>query len=116
MSAGYDIIIEQGSTFTFNVTVDGLNITAYTIRMKGRSSHAASGTIFSVDTTSGITAALVGSDTVVSIVLGSNTTAALTAPSYGVYDLEYSDDGGAGDPIVTRILEGTFYVTPEATR
>ena len=37
--------------------------------------------------------------------------AALTAPQQGVYDLEY--ESGAG--VVTRILEGRFYVKSEAT-
>jgi len=41
MAAKYDIIIEQGATFTFALTVTGVNLTGYTVRMQGRTSHAA---------------------------------------------------------------------------
>lgn len=112
MAANYDITIEQGATFTFTLTVTGVNLTGFTARMQGRTSHAATSTAFSL--TSSPAAGLVvtaGTNSTIAVTITATQTALLTAPQEGVYDLEYLDG-----TTVVRILEGTYRVTPEVTR
>jgi len=115
MAARYDITIEQGATFTFDLEVQGINLTTgYTVRMQGRTSHAATTTVFSLTNASGITLTHSGqSHSHIIPVISATATAAISAPMAGVYDIEYQETSTG---IVTRILEGTFYVTPEVTR
>jgi len=115
MAARYDITIEQGATFTFDLEVQGINLTTgYTVRMQGRTSHAATTTVFSLTNASGITLTHSGSGhSHIIPVISATATAAISAPMAGVYDIEYQETSTG---IVTRILEGTFYVTPEVTR
>ena len=47
------------------------------------------------------------------ITMSAASTAALTAPAYGVYDIEVQ---AVATGVVTRAFEGTFYITPEVTR
>lgn len=111
MAARYDIIIEQGATFTFDLQVNDTNITGYAVRMQGRSSHAATGTVFSLTGGAGLTISHQGNHSHILVTMSATSTAALAAPQMGVYDIEYESAG-----VVTRVLEGTFHVTPEATR
>jgi Na+/H+-dicarboxylate symporter len=115
MAARYDITIEQGATFTFDLEVQGINLTTgYTVRMQGRTSHAATTTVFSLTNASGITLTHSGQGhSHIIPVISATATAAISAPMAGVYDIEYQQTSTG---IVTRILEGTFYVTPEVTR
>jgi hypothetical protein len=110
MAARYDITIEQGATFVFSVTVNAVNLTGYTVRMQGRTSHASTSTVFSLTGGSGLTITA-GTNSVIAVTIAAGTTASFTAPQHGVYDLEYELGG-----VVTRILEGSFYITPEVTR
>ena len=119
MAGIYDITIEQGATFTFTVTVTGVNMTSYSARMKDKAAKVSSLTLAPVSTdvfsltTSGGGGISIAPDTnsLITVTMSAATTAALTAPQQGVYDLEY--ESGAG--VVTRILEGRFYVKSEAT-
>lgn len=111
MAANYDIVIEQGATFTFTVTVTGLNLTGYTARMQGRPSHASPDKVFNLTSSSGISIAP-ATNSILTITISATATAAISAPSSGVYDLEIESGGG----VVTRILQGTYQVTPEVTR
>ena len=112
MAANYDLIIKQGATLSFTLTVNGVNLTGFNARMQGRTSHAATATVFSL--TSSPAAGMVitpGINSTIAITLTAAQTAALAAPQEGVYDLEYFDGS-----TVERIIEGTFRVTPEVTR
>jgi len=111
MAARYDITIEQGATFTFDLQVNDIDLTSYTVRMQGRTSHAATSTVFSLTNASGITVTHTGSHSHIVPVIAASVTAGYTAPLAGVYDIEYESGG-----VVTRILEGSFYITPEVTR
>ena len=111
MAANYDITIEQGATFTFSVTVTALNLTGYSARMQGRTTHASADKIINLTSGSGITIAP-ATDSVITITISAAVTAAIAAPSYGVYDLEIESVSG----VVTRLLQGTYQVTPEVTR
>ena len=111
MAAEYDITIEQGATFTFAVTVTGVNLTGYAASMQGRTQHAATTTVFSLTSPSGGLVITAGTNSIITVTMSATATGALTAPAEGVYDLEYSSGG-----VVTRILQGMYRVTPEVTR
>lgn len=112
MAARYDITIEQGATFTFDVQVNDTDITGYSARMQGRANHAATSTVFSLTTGGGgLVISHQGNHSHITVTISAATTASYTAPQSGVYDLEYESGG-----VVTRILEGSFYITPEVTR
>jgi hypothetical protein len=115
MAGRYDITIDQGATFVFDVQVNAINLASgYTARMQGRTSHAATSTVFNLTTANGgIALTHTGSHSHITITMSALTTAALTAPMAGVYDIEYEQTSTG---VVTRILEGSFYVTPEVTR
>ncbi len=113
-AAQLDVIIEQGSTFTQLWEILDIDLVAQgaTVAAKFRTSHAASGTVLSLTSAGGtLTVAKSGNHTHVTAAVTDEATAVLTAPSNGAYDLEYSI-GGA----VTRAFEGSYYVTPEATK
>jgi hypothetical protein len=109
MAGNYDIVIEQGATFSLAITVTGIDLTTYTARGQGRTTHASGDKAFTLSTA--IAYSLPNSTITVS--LTATQTTALTAPSNGVYDVEYVSSSGT---VVTRILEGTYTITPEVTR
>ena len=110
------VTIQQGATFSLSVnyksaagsTVDLSS--GYTARMQGRTSHAASSTVFALTNSSGIT--LGSSDPNIVITIAATETDDFAAPSTGVYDLELVDSSSN----VFRILEGRYEITPEVTR
>jgi len=111
----FDITINQGATFELTITWKdsagtAINLTGYTARMQVRETYSSSSTIISLTSGSGIT--LGGAAGTVAILISATTTAALTAPFSGVYDLELVSAGG----VVTRLLQGAATVSPEVTR
>lgn len=114
MTAGiYDIIIEQGATFTRTVTWKDeaetpINLTGYSARLQMRESVDATSTFLSLTSGSGIT--LGGTAGTILIEISATDTAALTQS--GVYDLELVS--GAG--VVTRLLQGSVTLSKEVTR
>lgn len=112
MADSYNLAIEQGSTYTLNVTVTGVNLSGYTARMQGRASHAATSTVFSLTSSPAMGIVITsGANSVITVTLTATQTAALSAWSCGVYDLEYESPTGA----VTKALVGIFNVSGEAT-
>lgn len=106
-----DIIIESGSTFTMVVNWTG-DVSGRSFSMKGRPSHGATSVIFDLSTLNGdITATHSGGETAITVTIAASATAGFTAPQYGVYDLEGTLLG-----VTTRFAEGTYYITPNATR
>ena len=111
------LTIQQGATFSLNVNYKDANgstidlSSGYTARMQGRTSHAASSTVFSLTNGGGIT--LGSSDPNVVISIAATATDDFTAPSSGVYDLEIVKTSSSE---VFRILEGRFEITPEVSR
>jgi hypothetical protein len=112
MADAYKLKIEQGATCTVSVTVTALNLTGYTARMQGRTSHAASTTVFSLTSPSGGLSISPGTNSIITITIPASSTAAMAAPSFGVYDLEIESGSG----VVTRLIEGEYQITPEVTR
>ena len=112
MAAGtYNFTLEQGSTFSRQITVQengtALNLTGYTARMQMRSTHDSS-TIALTYTT---TIASPASNGIVNLSATATQSAAIEEGIY-VYDLEIESSGG----VVTRLMEGKVTVTPEVTR
>lgn len=110
-AAQLDIVIEQGATYSIDIQVNDIDLTGYTARMKGRPSHPAATTTFSLTNGNGLTISHQGNHSHILVTMSATTTAALAAPQMGVYDIEYETGG-----VVTRVVEGSFFVTPEATR
>lgn len=112
----YDLLIDQGATLSVVATWkdssgNAINLTGYTARMSVRATFSSSTSVLDLNTSnSGIT--LGGAAGTITITASATTTAALTAPFSGVYDLELVSGGG----VVTRLLEGTATVSPEVTR
>ena len=117
MSAGlYTLTIDQGATLSLVLTWKDssenlVNLTGYTARMALRSAFTSSTTVLSLTTENGRISLGEVAGTITLTVAAADT-AALTAPQTGVYDLELVS--GAG--VVTRLVQGTFNVTPEVTR
>jgi len=109
MAGNYDMVIEQGATFSLPITVTGIDLTLYSARAQGRTTHA------SPDKAITFTTAIAYSspDSIITISQTATQTTALIAPSSGVYDVEYVSGSGI---VVTRILQGTYTITPEVTR
>jgi hypothetical protein len=115
MSNRYDLTINQGETLSLSAVWkdsagDLINLNGYTAAMTLRTAYADSGTVLYLSTSNGgISLAAAGT---VTITAAATATAALSAPGFGVYDLELRSGGSA----VTRLLEGGYVVTPEVTR
>ena len=112
MAAVANLSIDQGATFSSDITVKDINgnvfdLTGYTAvakLAKGYSStrtRTAMTTAFAADRTTGI----------LSISLTANQTAALDPERY-VYDVEITQTSSG---IVTRVLEGVITVRPEVS-
>ncbi len=113
-AATHDILIEQGATFLLNlVWKDSLgapiNLTGYTARMQVRHKITDASPLLTFTTENG-GIALGGALGTITLNATATQTAALTADQY-VYDLELVT--GA---TVTRLVQGSFTVTPEVTR
>ena len=111
MAAVANLSIDQGATFTSDITVKDMNgnvfdLTGYTAvakLAKGYSStrtRTTMSTTFATDRTTGV----------LTISLTANQTAALDAERY-VYDVEITSSTGS----VTRVLEGIITVRPEVS-
>lgn len=115
MSAGtYHIKIEQGATFGLTLTYtdsndSAIDLTGFVARMQLRRNINDSTALLEATTENGgIT--LGDTSGTVAISISASDTANLAAVE-GVYDLELVSNG-----VVTRLLEGTFVVSPEVTR
>lgn len=112
MAAKANIIIDQGTTFSTEITVTQANgaplgLSGYTAAGQIRKHYASmNSTPFTVST--GANADL----GVLTVSLSANTTQTLTAGRY-VYDIELYN---SGNTVVTRVVEGMVTVTPGVTR
>jgi hypothetical protein len=111
MAAVANLSIDQGATFSSDVTIKGFdgnvfNLTGYTARAKLAKGYS------STRTRTNITCTIANDATsgVITLSLTDAQTAALDAERY-VYDLEIV----SGNGVVTRALEGIITVRPEVT-
>ena len=107
MAAGtYNFTLEQGSTFSRQITVQengtALNLTGYTARMQMRSTHDSS----TIALTYTSTIASPASNGIVNLSATASQSAAIEDGIY-VYDLEIESSGG----VVTRLMEGKVRVS-----
>jgi hypothetical protein len=126
MRAGkYNMTCEQGSTFRRSIyieqpdlvedptgqTFEDFDLTGYTARMQVRRTIDSDSFLLELTTTNG---ALTINPSIAINEIYIDVSASVTASvsTSGVYDIEIIDDGG----VVSRILEGTFTVSPEVTR
>jgi len=111
----YNIIADQGSTFTRQLTWNdsagsAVNLTGYTARMDIRSSiDAAGAAVLSLTTTNG-RIVLGGSAGTINLTAEATATQAVEAGNY-VYDLEV-----VSGSTVTRLIQGSFTLRGEVTR
>ena len=114
-----DVVIEQGATFgqLWQILNKDLTAATYSFEAKFRTSHAATSTVLTLTSTPSPSVTLIvtksGNHTHLTADVPFATTAALTAPSSGVYDIEYVNSATG---IKVRAFEGSYYITPEATR
>ena len=110
----YDILIEQGATYSQVVTYKesgvAVNLTGYTARMQVRSTLESATTVVELTTANG-RIALGGAAGTITLTISATDTAALTA-GRGVYDLELVSGSG----IVTRLLQGVATISRNVTR
>jgi hypothetical protein len=111
--AKYTMVCPQGSTldvqFTYKINKFPVNLNGYTARMQVRELHTSIDTLISLESGDGIT--LGGKAGTINILIPSTITEGFKAVPH-VYDIELISP----DQSVTRILEGTFNITPEVTR
>ena len=110
----YDILIEQGATYSQLVTYKeagvAINLTGYTARMQVRSTLESASTVVELTTANG-RIALGGAAGTITLTISATDSAALTA-GRGVYDLELVSGSG----IVTRLLQGVATISRNVTR
>ena len=113
MAAIANLSIDQGTTFTSDVTVkdangNPFNLTGYTTEAKMAKGYASTRTRTTI-TSSVASDATTG---VVSLTLTAAQTAALDAPERYVYDVEITNTSTSA---VTRVIEGIITTRPNVT-
>jgi hypothetical protein len=108
--ATYNIVAPQGATFdttfTFEIDGDPVDLTGYDAEMMIRATPP-SDYVLSLTDGDGIT--LGGAAGTIVVLISATDTAGIEAGSY-LYDLKLTSAG-----VVTRLLQGTFLLTPEIT-
>jgi len=113
MAAIANLRIDQGATFTSDVTVtdssgDAFDLTGYTASAKMAKGYASTRTRTSITTT-------INSDPTTGIIqlsLTADQTNTLDAPARYVYDVEITL---TSDSTITRVIEGIITVSPSVT-
>jgi|TARA_R110000824_G_scaffold267819_1_gene456610 hypothetical protein len=114
-AAAYNIVCEQGSTFSKKLTVKdsstppvARNLSTFTARMQVRPDLGSSTKL--LDLTSAAGDITLNSSGEIEITVSATATAALSQG--GIYDLEIVDASGA----VERVVQGDFTLSKEVTR
>lgn len=111
-----DLTLYQGATFDYELSWSAagsaVDLTGYSARMQVRASHSSSGVVIELTSGSGIM--LGGTDGTIGLSISATDSAALgfTSSRQFIYDLELESDSG----VVTRLVEGRFFIDPEVTR
>ena len=118
-ATNYDIIIEQGATFTLQLVYKtsagvAVDLTGYSARMQVRESYPAASPLLSFTSAASGGITLGGAAGTILIEASDETTAAIDTRQtiWGVYDLELVPPDGKA----LRLLEGAAQIRPEATR
>ena len=112
MAAVANLRIDQGTTFTTDVTVkdnagDAFDLTGYTASAKMAKGYASTKT--RVTMTATVTSASTG---VITLSMTADETNALDAPARYVFDVEILR---TNDSTITRVIEGIITVSPSVT-
>ena len=112
----YNIIADQGATFSRTVTWLGsngqpINLSGYTARMQVRQRYVSTSTVLSLTSSPAAGISLGTSNGEITITVSASSMAAVEAGEYR-YDLELISGSG----VVTRLLMGSFTVQAEVTR
>lgn len=115
MSVAYNIVINQGADWFFNVTYDQpdgtpVNLTGYTAAMQLRSYPNSPTAVLTLTTTSGIT--ISGSTGTLALHATNEQTSAIDEGNY-YYDLEIT---APSTGVITRLIQGQAEVSAEVTR
>jgi hypothetical protein len=111
----YNILIDQGATYTLALTYNNangtpINLTNYTAAMQVRDTVNSTTTVLSLSSPSnGIV--ITGASGLINITVTAAQTTALSANTF-VYDLEITSTTG----VVTRLIQGSVTVNAEVTR
>jgi hypothetical protein len=112
MAAAYqELFLEQGTTFTTNITLDDIDgvpfdLTGATAKSQIRKSY------YSANTTAEFIVIIpTPTDGNINLILNANTTSNIAAGRY-VYDVAIKDTANT----VTRVLEGIVNVIPQVTK
>ena len=108
-----NLTLPQGATWDVSLTyTDGagnpFNLTGSSARMQARQSYDSATPIFSLTNGTGIN--LGGTAGTIDIIVAATATAGYAAGQY-VYDLEIESSS-----VVTRVIQGSLFITPEVTR
>ena len=111
-----DITIEQGTTFVLNAvwkdsTGTPVDLTGYTAKMQARWTYADANALVTF-TTADNTITLGGINGTITVT-GMATLPGVTKPRTGVYDLELTQTSTGK---VTRLLQGSAFISPEVTK
>lgn len=115
MADQYNILIDQGATYTLALTYNNangtpINLTNYTAAMQVRDTVNSTTTVLSLSSPSnGIV--ITGASGLINITVTAAQTTALSANTF-VYDLEITSTTG----VVTRLIQGSVTVNAEVTR
>ncbi len=109
-----NFLCPQGSTFSKQITytIDNIpvDLGGYSARMQVRQNYYSEDALLDLSSpNSGIT--IEGSNGIINIYISDGDTSSLPAGNF-LYDLELDSNGGT----VSRLIEGSFIVTPEVTR
>jgi len=114
----YDLLIDQGSTYTRTFSYKDFNgdpqdLTGHTARLMIRKTHNASGNpLFDSDPFPGTLSIPTPLSGQIELTLTDEETELLPAPLEAVWDLELEDAGG----VVLRLVEGKVIISPNVTR
>jgi hypothetical protein len=111
-----DLTLYQGATFDYELSWSAagsaVDLTDYSARMQVRPSYSSGSVVVELTSDSGIV--LGGTAGTIELGLSASATEALgfTSSRQFVYDLELESDSG----VVTRLVQGRFFIDPEVTR
>jgi len=115
LASTYNILVDQGSTYTLAVTYKdssgtAINLTGYTAAMQLRENYDSATAVLSLSSpSSGIV--ITGASGLVTITMSAIQTAALSADTF-LYDLEIASPAS----VKTRLIQGVVVVSAEVTK
>lgn len=113
MAAGYqDLFLEQGSTFTTQLTLQDVNgayydLTSFTVKSQAKKSY------YSANSTIEFTSSIIDASNGVIQLSANSSITANVRPGKLVYDVVIKDTSSNN---VSRVLEGQVFVSPSVTK